>query len=634
MDPPPNPNVGSSSSRRPDAGSSSSPRPEVGSSSSSTRPEVGSSSSSSLSLARFSLSVRMGTTQSITPVFGCRIDPTARVPKKDGEAPPEHEFSFKWYREYISPSIPRDKIKCSVHPDEVATFQCNDCVKLKLPFKGSYHCSPTCYSEAWGKHRMCHRCAKAVGETSSDNQQAEEEMYSWLDFEDDPLNEIPKLERDGKQWVEVCSSRCYVPTVNDLNCRLMLESKAVDCSTGLDLCLSDIIMTVPVLYPPHQKPRSMLECRRKLGDSDLKAHTCSGVKFSVLSYNVLGNLYTDPYRYSYCPEWARSWEYRQQNLLNEIIEYDADILCLQEVQSNHLEYFFEPELAKCGYSVIYKKRRGSFFVRDGSCMDGCATFYRRDVFKEIVKYEHAFDSSVMRVIEALQPLEPQQRNRACIRLQKDNVALVVILEKLESEGTCDGIQPRICVANTHISANPQFPDVKLFQVVDLITGLDKIAKMKIPLLVCGDFNSLPLSEPHKFITAGRVDNLPNDTDPFGICQHLKLHHSLPLKSAYASFYNSDGIEEEQRRKFNSESREPLFTHFTPSFTGTLDYLFYTEDSLTLDGVLELLDRDNLGVGIPSLFWSSDHIALIARFILNSTSPQQQGSQVIPADLWP
>lgn len=27
------------------------------------------------------------------------------------------------------------------------------------------------------------------------------------------------------------------------------------------------------------------------------------------------------------------------------------------------------------------------YTRDGLCMDGCATFYRRDVFKEIEKYE-------------------------------------------------------------------------------------------------------------------------------------------------------------------------------------------------------------------------------------------------------
>lgn len=46
-------------------------------------------------------------------------------------------------------------------------------------------------------------------------------------------------------------------------------------------------------------------------------------------------------------------------------------------------------------------------------------------------------------------------------------------------------------------------------------------------------------------------------------------------SAYASFFNSDGIEEEQRKKMNFKSGEPLFTHFTSRFTGTLDYIFYT-----------------------------------------------------------
>lgn len=46
-------------------------------------------------------------------------------------------------------------------------------------------------------------------------------------------------------------------------------------------------------------------------------------------------------------------------------------------------------------------------------------------------------------------------------------------------------------------------------------------------------------------------------------------------SAYASFFNSDGIEEEQRKKMNFQSGEPLFTHFTSRFIGTLDYIFYT-----------------------------------------------------------
>jgi len=37
------------------------------------------------------------------------------------------------------------------------------------------------------------------------------------------------------------------------------------------------------------------------------------------------------------PTWALSWHYCQQNLLQEIIGYNADILFLQEVQCDHFE---------------------------------------------------------------------------------------------------------------------------------------------------------------------------------------------------------------------------------------------------------------------------------------------------------
>ena len=35
---------------------------------------------------------------------------------------------------------------------------------------------------------------------------------------------------------------------------------------------------------------------------------------------------------SYCPAWALSWNYRRQNLLRELLSYNADILCLQEAR--------------------------------------------------------------------------------------------------------------------------------------------------------------------------------------------------------------------------------------------------------------------------------------------------------------
>ena len=45
---------------------------------------------------------------------------------------------------------------------------------------------------------------------------------------------------------------------------------------------------------------------------------------------------------------ALSWNYRKQNILKEIVGHNADILCLQEVQSDHFEDFFAGELAKYG----------------------------------------------------------------------------------------------------------------------------------------------------------------------------------------------------------------------------------------------------------------------------------------------
>ncbi|KAK9270354.1 hypothetical protein L1049_025933 [Liquidambar formosana] len=220
----------------------------------------------------------------------------------------------------------------------------------------------------------------------------------------------------------------------------------------------------------------------------------------------------------------------------------------------------------------------------------------------------------MSIVDAL---EPGERARGSIRLMKDNVALVVILDTVDNGSIHDVFQSRICVANTHIHANSNFPDVKLCQVADLINGLEKITQLQIPLLICGDMNSLPGSDPHNFLVTGRLNPIHRETsqttDPLDIYQHLKLHHSMPLVSAYSSLLQSGRVEERERRKMNSQTKEPLFTNFKPAFSGTLDYIFYTEDSLKVDGLLELLDYESAGTGLPSPLWSSDHIALMAKF---------------------
>ena len=36
-----------------------------------------------------------------------------------------------------------------------------------------------------------------------------------------------------------------------------------------------------------------------------------------------------------CPAWVLAWPYRKQNLLRELLTRRPDIMCLQEVQSDH-----------------------------------------------------------------------------------------------------------------------------------------------------------------------------------------------------------------------------------------------------------------------------------------------------------
>lgn len=55
---------------------------------------------------------------------------------------------------------------------------------------------------------------------------------------------------------------------------------------------------------------------------------------------------------------------------------------------------------------------------------------------------------------------------------QDNVALIAVLEMVEQQS---GSKQLLCVANTHIHANPELNDVKLWQVHTLLKGLEKIA---------------------------------------------------------------------------------------------------------------------------------------------------------------
>lgn len=557
-------------------------------------------------------------------------------------------------------------------------MQCILCLRCKADIKRSYHCSADCLHESWPFHIDFHAQATAKSEAMNG------ESFNGLAGSTSASTLFPYHQRgpysysnSGEAWIETGRERTYTPTAEDVGAVLKFECTVHDVASPYpDIGKTFAILTQRVRPTPSPPRRMMVPL-----PTPTVSVTDKG-KFTLLTYNVLADLYATVEQFPECPPWSLGWSYRRVNLLKELLTYDADILCLQEVQSNHFQDFLAPELQRAGYTAVYKKKTAEMYTRNAYAIDGCATFFKKDKFALVKKYEVEFNKAALSLADVF---APDQKKAVLNRILKDNVALIAVLEALEPPhssavtptsaadadkngmpgtpgggggGSIDGTSqsgantpfaslntstttaaPRrqlICVANTHIHSNPELADVKLWQVHTLLKGLEKIAaSADIPMLVAGDFNATPGSAAHELLVRGTVNpshpELSND--PLGILRpSSKLQHGLPLASAYAAvsaapITQPDAADGEghallrQRRRLDPLTGEPRFTNFTRDFQGTLDYVFYSKDSLVPGATLELPDaseaRGRTTVGLPNEQWSSDHIALMVEFRYNN-----------------
>lgn len=573
--------------------------------------------------------------QSETPVSTVALEPYVLCRRADGttvsaeEVPAEghtdSRFSVKcrWYRSVVT----KGGQYCWVHPEKEAAIQCILCLRCKVDVKKSYHCSAECLREHWAFHRDFHQQSRENGDSSFPRVDSFKGSYTYSN--------------SGETWVEVGRERVYTPGPDDVGAILKFECTAYDAASPYPEVGKTFSIITTRARPAPNPPRRVLVPLTPATPSVTKG------RFTLLSYNLLADLYATGDQFGYCPPWALAWPYRKLNLLKELLGYDADIMCLQEVQSNHFQDFLAPELQKAGYTAIYKKKTTELYTRNAYAIDGCATFFKRDRFALVKKYEVEFNKAALSLADAF---PADQKKAALNRLLKDNVALIAVLEALEppfadgaaagstSSGATTGASRRqlVCVANTHIHSNPELNDVKLWQVHTLLKGLEKIAaSADIPMLVAGDFNTTPGSAAHSMLVKGSV--APNNpelaNDPLGILRPAsKLQHQLPLASAYASVAaapNSDHGMQRQKRRLDPVSGEPRFTNITKDFRGTLDYILYTTDSLVPSATLELPDdsecRSKSNQGLPNDNWSSDHVALMVEFSYASPAAAANGA---------
>lgn len=90
-------------------------------------------------------------------------------------------------------------------------------------------------------------------------------------------------------------------------------------------------------------------------------------------------------------------------------------------------------------------------------------------------------------------------------LDRDNVGLIVVLKPVGVSGS----ECNICVVNTHLLYNPRRGDIKLAQLALLMAEISRVAQQDdctaCPILLCGDFNSVPASPLYTFITDSKLE---------------------------------------------------------------------------------------------------------------------------------
>ncbi|XP_026080786.1 CCR4-NOT transcription complex subunit 6-like isoform X2 [Carassius auratus] len=284
---------------------------------------------------------------------------------------------------------------------------------------------------------------------------------------------------------------------------------------------------------------------------------------TVMCYNVLCDKYATRQLYGYCPTWALNWSYRKKSIMQEILSCNADIISLQEVETEQYYNYFLLELTKRGYDGFFspKSRARTMSESDRKHVDGCAIFYKIEKFSMVQKHTVEFNQLAMANSEGSEAM----LNRV---MTKDNIGVAVLLELKEeliesSSGKSTHAMEKqlLLVANAHMHWDPEYSDVKLVQTMMFLSEVKNIIDKascslklssvsgetsSIPLVLCADLNSLPDSGVVEYLSTGGVDCTHKDFKELRYSDSLtnfncngkngtsngRITHGFKLKSAY------------------------------------------------------------------------------------------------------
>ncbi|XP_057327540.1 2',5'-phosphodiesterase 12 [Microplitis mediator] len=389
-------------------------------------------------------------------------------------------------------------------------------------------------------------------------------------------------DRKKTTWELVGEGFLYTPSAKDVGAKLKL--KCLPRNERLEGPEIEVEAKVDVEAGPGVCPFETRHAftRNKLTDD----------YFRVTSYNILADTYADSdysrdVLFSYCPPYALAIDYRKLLIIKELIGYNSDIICLQEVDSKVYENDLQPSLSLLNY--------GGVFFAKGITSEGSAIMYDNKRFeildhKGIVMSEGIESNLVFKdTWDKITNEDAKQRFK-----DRNTSILIVVLKSL------DNPKEILVIGNTHLYFHPDADHIRLLQSYFSLTACqdtaDKIRQQypehNVTMMLCGDFNSTPVDGVYEFVTK---NNIPADHKDWSSnaeqkIENVSVSHNLALKSACGT---------------------PEYTNFTVEFADCLDYIFYESNKLEVSQVIPMPSKEELALNsaIPSVVFPSDHIAL-------------------------
>jgi mRNA deadenylase 3'-5' endonuclease subunit Ccr4 len=373
----------------------------------------------------------------------------------------------------------------------------------------------------------------------------------------------------------------------------------------------------------------------------------SGRIIRVMTYNLLADSHAYKVRnqittYPYVNKDIMDKARRMPLILHEILAYNADVICLQEVDYLVFETLLHPTLQQYGYEGYYSSKH------DVNSNEGCAMFWSLRSFASVSEE----DQQTVLLRDLVEPGDGNGTNDEVgttnewssvnqsiwsLLLQRPDLHMVLstqlphvaqmvplmLLDHPSSDRKSHFSSRPIWVTNTHLYYHPQASHIRLLQMVHFLRHVHGFIK-NVPgeILLCGDLNSSAQTSTGKLILNHTV---PKNYRRSQIHLNTFRDTTLTLDDEFPSFTLPDSFP-----VLRSAIDPPAeFTHCTHEFCGTLDHIIYSTSSF--DRILpkssapmpsEYDVTNGTVTGMPSLNIPSDHVSLVCDFVVKEDESEK------------